>query len=135
MLFRSTSGSIQGELLGLFMGELNKVIESVNPDRVDVLYWDTEVAGHETYTSNDKRDIVHKTQVRGGGGTTPDCLPKYVEAHGLKPDAFIILTDGYFGIDERRWGPLKNKAVLWCVIGNSQVYIPSGCGQVVNVTE
>lgn len=131
VLMLDTSGSIQGELLGLFMGELNKVIESVNPDRVDVLYWDTAVAGHETYTGNDKRDIVHKTKARGGGGTDPDCLPPYVESKGLKPDAFIVLTDGYFRSNPAVWAPIKDKPILWCVIGSRHAEIP--CGQIVNV--
>ena len=127
-----TSGSIQGEMLSLFMGELNKVITSVNPDRIDVLYWDTEVAGHETYTGNDKRDLVHKTKPRGGGGTHPDCLPPYIAAKGLNPDAFIVLTDGYMSSDASKWAAIS-KPILWCIIGNKQFAVPKG--QVVNVND
>ena len=127
-----TSGSIQGEMLSLFMGELNKVIEQVNPDRIDVLYWDTEVAGHETYTGNDKRDLVHKTKPRGGGGTDPDCLPPYIAQHGLNPDAFIVLTDGYMSSRPDRWAAIS-KPILWCIIGNKQFKIPRG--QLVNVND
>ena len=127
-----TSGSIQGEMLSLFMGELNKVIEQVSPDRIDVLYWDTEVAGHETYTGNDKRDLVHKTKPRGGGGTDPDCLPPYIAQHGLNPDAFIVLTDGYMSSRPDRWAAIS-KPILWCIIGNKQFGIPRG--QLVNVND
>ena len=127
-----TSGSIQGEMLSLFMGELNKVIEQVSPDRIDVLYWDTEVAGHETYTGNDKRDLVHKTKPRGGGGTDPDCLPPYIAQHGLNPDAFIVLTDGYMSSRPDRWAAIS-KPILWCIIGNKQFKIPRG--QLVNVND
>lgn len=127
-----TSGSIQGEMLSLFMGELNKVISTVCPDRIDVLYWDTEVAGHETYTGNDKRDLVHKTKPRGGGGTDPDCLPPYIAQKALKPDAFIVLTDGYMSSDPAKWAAI-DKPVLWCIIGNKQFRVPKG--QVVNVND
>ena len=127
-----TSGSIQGQMLSLFMGELNKVIEQVNPDRIDVLYWDTEVAGHETYKGNDKRDLVHKTKPRGGGGTDPDCLPPYIAQHGLNPDAFIVLTDGYMSSRPDRWAAIS-KPILWCIIGNKQFKIPRG--QLVNVND
>ena len=127
-----TSGSIQGEMLSLFMGELNKVIEQVNPDRIDVLYWDTEVAGHETYKGNDKRDLVHKTKPRGGGGTDPDCLPPYIAQKGLNPDAFIVLTDGYMSSDASKWAAIS-KPILWCIIGNKQFGIPRG--QLVNVND
>ena len=127
-----TSGSIQGEMLSLFMGELNKVIEQVSPDRIDVLYWDTEVAGHETYKGSDKRDLVHKTKPRGGGGTDPDCLPPYIAQKALDPDAFIVLTDGYMSSDARKWAAIS-KPVLWCIIGNERFQVPKG--QVVNVKE
>ena len=127
-----TSGSIQGQMLSLFMGELNKVIEQVNPDRIDVLYWDTEVAGHETYKGNDKRDLVHKTKPRGGGGTDPDCLPPYIAQKGLNPDAFIVLTDGYMSSDASKWAAIS-KPILWCIIGNKQFGIPRG--QLVNVND
>lgn len=127
-----TSGSIQGEMLSLFMGELNKVISSVNPDQIDVLYWDTEVAGHETYKGGDKKDLVHRTKPRGGGGTDPDCLPPYIAQKGLNPDAFIVLTDGYMSSDSRKWAAIS-KPVLWCIIGNTNFQVPKG--QVVNVND
>ena len=126
------SGSIQGEMLNLFMGELNKVISTVNPDRIDVLYWDTEVAGHETYKGGDKKDLVHRTKPRGGGGTDPDCLPPFIAQKGLNPDAFIVLTDGYMSSDSRKWAAIS-KPVLWCIIGNERFAIPKG--QVVNVKD
>lgn len=127
-----TSGSIQGQLLEMFMGELNKVIESVNPDRIDILYWDTEVAGHETYKGGDKRELVHKTKPRGGGGTDPDCLPPYIAEKALNPDAFVVLTDGYMRSDPKVWAGI-NKPILWCIIGSHSFRVPKG--QVVNVAD
>jgi predicted metal-dependent peptidase len=41
-----TSGSVQGPLLTAFISELNKIIEDINPERLDVLYWDTSVENH-----------------------------------------------------------------------------------------
>ena len=111
MLFRS-----QGEMLGLFMGELNKVIESVNPDRIDVLYWDTEVAGHETYKGNGKRDLVHRTKPRGGGGTDPSCVSKYLRDENLKPEAIIVLTDGYVP----NWGDQWEAPIMWVISGGNK---------------
>lgn len=132
VIMMDTSGSIQGEMLSLFMGELNKVLTTVNPDRIDVLYWDTEVAGHETYTGNDKRDIIHKTQPKGGGGTQPDCLPPYIAQKALKPDAFIVLTDGYMSSDPAKWAAI-DKPILWCIIGDKSFSIPKG--QLVNIND
>ena len=127
-----TSGSIQGEMLSLFMGELNKVVTTTNPDRVDVLYWDTEVAGHETHKGAAKL-IVSKTKPKGGGGTDPDCVPAFMLDKKLeKADALVVLTDGYMSSDPRRWAGL-GLPILWCIIGSDSFKIPRG--QVVCVTK
>ena len=127
-----TSGSIQGEMLSMFMGELNKVVLSTNPERVDMLYWDTEVAGHETH-KGDAKLIVSKTKPKGGGGTNPDCIPEFMLSKSLgKADALVVLTDGYMSSDPRRWAGL-GLPILWCIIGSDSFKIPRG--QVVCVTK
>ena len=68
-----TSGSIQGQLLTDFLSEMNDCVSNIGADRVDVIYWDAEVAGHETYKGNTK-NIVHQTNPKGGGGTDPDVV-------------------------------------------------------------
>lgn len=124
-----TSGSIQGELLGAFMGELNKAVTTVNPDRVDIMYWDTEVAGHEVYKGSTK-DITTATKPKGGGGTDPDCVPVFMDDKKIAPDALIMLTDGYMNSNASRWSGV-GCPILWCVIGNDSLRVPKG--QVVRV--
>jgi predicted metal-dependent peptidase len=119
-----TSGSIQGELLGAFMGELDKAISTVNPDRVDIMYWDTNVARHEVYTGA-RKDVLATTRPAGGGGTAPDCVPKFMKDNKLKPDALIMLTDGYMNSDAGNWAGVECP-ILWCVIGNKNAAIPKG---------
>jgi predicted metal-dependent peptidase len=126
-----TSGSIQGPLLDAFMSEFNKLILDVLPDRVDVLYWDTKVDGHETYTV-DIKNIISRTSPRGGGGTDPDCVPKFMEEHKLKPDALVVLSDGYMHSNPPAWVRIS-APTLWCIIGN-QDYTPPR-GQIVNIKE
>jgi len=127
-----TSGSIQGEMLSLFMGELNKVVLSANPDRIDMLYWDTRVAGHETY-KGEVKSIVSKTTPKGGGGTDPDCIPEFMLSKSLgKADALVVLTDGYMTSDPSKWAGL-GLPILWCIIGSESFKIPRG--QVVCVTK
>lgn len=126
-----TSGSIQGPILTAFLSELNKIIKDVNPDRVDVMYWDTDVAGHETYTGT-KADIVSRTSPRGGGGTDPDCVPAFMKEKAIAPDALVILSDGYMHSDPAPWSAGKYP-VLWCIIGNDGWTPPRG--QLVNVKE
>ena len=126
-----TSGSIQGPILTAFLSELNKIIKDVNPDRVDVMYWDTDVAGHETYTGT-KADIVARTNPRGGGGTDPDCVPVFMKEKDIAPDALVILSDGYMSSEAGAWASGKYP-VLWCIIGNDGWTPPRG--QLVNVKE
>jgi predicted metal-dependent peptidase len=126
-----TSGSVHGPLLDAFMSELNKVILDTCPERVDILYWDTRVDRHETYT-NDLKGIVSRTTPSGGGGTNPDCVPKFMQDQKLKPDALVVLTDGYMHSNPGAWASLT-APTLWCVIGNSD-YIPPK-GQIVNIKE
>ncbi len=127
-----TSGSIQGEMLSLFMGELNKVVLSTNPDRIDVLYWDTRVAGHETH-KGEAKSIVSKTTPKGGGGTDPDCIPEFMLGKNLvKADALVVLTDGYMTSDPSKWAGL-GLPILWCIIGSTAFKIPRG--QIVCVTK
>lgn len=119
-----TSGSIQGELLTAFLSEMNAIVRDIGADRIDILYWDTEVAGHETYKGSNK-DIVHRTSPKGGGGTDPDCVVDFMHEHKLKPDALIMLTDGYMHSNKQKWAAIK-APTLWCVIGNTNCEVPNG---------
>lgn len=119
-----TSGSIQGQLLTEFLSEMNGIVRDTGADRVDVVYWDTSVAGHEIHKGANK-DIVHKTSPKGGGGTDPDCVVDFMAEHDLKPDALIMLTDGYMHTNKPKWAAIK-APTLWCVIGNENYEVPNG---------
>lgn len=43
-----TSGSIGGVMLSQFMGEIKSICDEVAPETVELLYWDSHVAGRET---------------------------------------------------------------------------------------
>ena len=43
-----TSGSIGSEELNQFLSEVKSICEEVNPEAIDLLYWDTNVAQRET---------------------------------------------------------------------------------------
>ena len=67
-----TSGSIGGPELAEFLSEVKSIAEDVNPEMVDLLYWDCEVAGHEKYEANNVSSIVTSTRPVGGGVAQPD---------------------------------------------------------------
>jgi len=109
-----TSGSIGGSELAEFLSEVKGIAEEVNPEMVDLLYWDCEVAGHETYSGSTASDIPNSTKPRGGGGTSPSCVSTYLKEKNIQPECVIVLTDGYVGGD---WGSEWTAPVMWCIVG------------------
>ena len=89
------SGSIGPDEIGQFLGEVRKICESVRPEGIDLLYWDTEVCQHEKYEQDQLDNLLASTKPKGGGGTDPECIPRYIADHKLKPECAVILTDGY----------------------------------------
>lgn len=111
-----TSGSIDNVFLGTFLGELASICEMVSPEQVDVLWWDAAVAGHETYKREELHMLVSATRPKGGGGTAPSCVTKYMKEKKMKPMCVIMATDGYVGSD---WGgDWMGIPVLWVVKSN-----------------
>ena len=89
------SGSIGAQEIGQFLGEVKKICETVKPEGIDLLYWDTDVCQHEKYEQDQLDNLLASTKPRGGGGTDPACIPRYIKDHKLKPECAVILTDGY----------------------------------------
>ena len=116
-----TSGSIGGPELTQFLTEVVAIAEHVNPDKVDLIYWDATVAGHEVYNNATLATLVNSTKPKGGGGTDPACVPKYLDKHGIKPECVIMLTDGYIG----SWGEW-DVPILWAICGGNKVIAPNG---------
>jgi len=110
-----TSGSIQGDILNRFISEVASIMENVNPEQVDLIYWDSEVAGHEVYGLNDATRMTSSTKPVGGGGTRPSCITKYMSKHKIDPVCAIVLTDGHVGND---WGGSWSCPVLWAIVNN-----------------
>lgn len=118
-----TSGSIGGKELNDFLSEVKSIAEDVMPERVDLLYWDCEVAAHETYEATNVADIVTSTKPAGGGGTSPSCVTQYLANNAIKPECAIMLTDGYVGND---WGTKWDCPVLWVIVNGNNTVAPVG---------
>jgi predicted metal-dependent peptidase len=121
-----TSGSIYGEVLNRFISEVASVMQNMNPEQVDLLYWDSNVAGHEVYGLNDADRMTASTKPKGGGGTTPSCITAYMRKHKIEPVCAIILTDGCVGND---WGGQWNCPTLWAITED----IKSPIGQTIKI--
>jgi predicted metal-dependent peptidase len=110
-----TSGSIGQRELTRFLTEIKGICDQVKPSKVRLLYWDTAVCGHEVYDETERDNIATSTKPQGGGGTDVECVPIYMNEHGIKPELVIVLTDGYLGGSWGQW----SVPVLWCIDGNS----------------
>ena len=65
------------------------------------------------YLEAEYANLPQATRPKGGGGTEPSCVPQYLNEHGIKPEAVVMLTDGYVG----SWGQWS-VPVLWCILNN-----------------
>jgi len=109
-----TSGSIDNRAVNRFLSEVVGIMNNVNPEIVDLLYWDGDVAGHEVYGVGDGDKLMTSTKPKGGGGTSPSCITKYLKDKNIVPECVVVLTDGYVGGD---WGGHWTSPVLWCIVG------------------
>jgi predicted metal-dependent peptidase len=117
-----TSGSVGGKELAEFLSEVQGIAKEVHPEKVDLIYWDGEVAGHEEYDGTSVDNIVQSTQPKGGGGTDPRCVMDYLKEKNIQPEAIIMLTDGYIG----DWGDEWQAPILWTICGGNNAYAPIG---------
>ena len=104
-----TSGSIGMQQIGEFLSEIRRICETVCPEGIDLLYWDTGVRAHEKYDEGNYDGLLQTTKPAGGGGTSPQCLVDYMRERKMKAECIIVLTDGY--VDD--WGTGWSAPVLW----------------------
>jgi len=104
-----TSGSVFGSSeMTRFVSEITTIIEQVKPSKVHVIYWDTAVAGHQTF--EDGQFAVQNLKPKGGGGTDGSVLFEFLRKKKIKPDAIVQFTDGYVG----DWGK-TDVPTLWAI--------------------
>lgn len=120
------SMSISQDVVAAFLAEVAEVCETVRPQCVHLLYWDTSVKGHEMYVGDEVLNLRSATKPVGGGGTTARCVPQYMQDKQLNPTCAIVLTDGYVGDDWGDWAC----PVLWAITSP----IVAGVGTTIRLT-
>jgi predicted metal-dependent peptidase len=124
-----TSGSIGDKELSEFLTEVVAICDDVSPSSIELLYWDTEVAGHETYNQGDYKALVQSTKPAGGGGTHVGCVNQYIKDKRIEPEAVIILTDGY--VEDDWGGSWGCTPTLWAVTSRQT----SPHGKTINIVD
>lgn len=123
-----TSGSIGNDEINRFLSEVKSICDDVHPEALDLIYWDFNVASHEVYDEATMGTLVESTKPRGGGGTDPTCMMRYMKEKQIKPECIVMLTDGYIG----NWGNEWEAPILWVITHDS---ITAPIGKSVNITE
>ncbi len=124
-----TSGSIGGPQLSAFLSEVGSIAETVHPEAIRLLYWDTQVCGDETYKGDEVANLTKSTKPKGGGGTTVECVPAYLQDKQIKAQCVIVLTDGYLGGSWGEW----HHPLMWVILDNKSA-VPS-VGKAVHIKQ
>jgi predicted metal-dependent peptidase len=90
-----TSASISQDDIAEFLSEVQSIADTMPPERMHLLYWDTRIAREETYAAGEYAALTTSTKPAGGGGTDPRCVQTYVQNMGTKPEFVLMLSDGY----------------------------------------
>lgn len=109
-----TSGScFGGDEMSRFVAEIKTIIEQIKPAKTHVIYWDTEITGHQIFDEGDF--AVQNLKPKGGGGTDGSVLFDYLRAKRITPQAIVQFSDGYVG----SWG-VTNCPTMWALTSNLQ---------------
>jgi predicted metal-dependent peptidase len=83
-----TSGSIGQLELSAFMSEIKSICDTVHPEAIRLLYWDTEVCQDEKYDVHQLDDLIKTTKPKGGSWGSWSCpvLWCILDNRSAKPD-------------------------------------------------
>lgn len=109
------SGSISKQELDHYSGHLSRIAEQCRPEKVHILYTDTDVVKHVEFECGEEVAL----EFYSGGGTDMPAGFTYCDEHGINPDVFVCLTDGYTD-----FGEAQNYPIVWCI--SSDIEAPHG---------
>jgi predicted metal-dependent peptidase len=117
-----TSGSIGSKELTEFATELVSICEVAQPEKVRVLWWDTQVHGEQVF-EGDYTDIASLLKPLGGGGTHVSSVAEYINKERLQAECVVVFTDGYVESDIT-WN--ITSPTLWMITQNKNLDVPMG---------
>ena len=119
--FVDTSGSVSDEAVSVAYHEVKNATEQIN--NVSGVLWFFDAVVYEPYYFDTLEDIL-AVKPKGGGGTSFKAVfDKLKEYEDDKPNAIVIITDGYdeFPKEESALGV----PVIWLIV-DSEVIVPWG---------
>ena len=106
VLVVDVSGSVTKREMQFYAGHFARIVETCNPERVHVIYVDTQVQKHVVFEQGEEVSLDYD----GCGGTHMPAAFDWATAEGLDPDVMVFLTDGYTA-----WGEAPGYPVVWCI--------------------
>ncbi|RLA73313.1 MAG: hypothetical protein DRG78_22755 [Epsilonproteobacteria bacterium] len=85
-----TSGSVDKELLSLFLAEINSIMQSHPNYEIDIITADAKVQSHRVFLPGESLDY----EVSGGGGTDFRVVFEYIDNYIDYPTLLLYFTDG-----------------------------------------
>ena len=89
IIYVDTSGSVSGDELSHFLGEMNAITEDQKPRSVTVITCDVKVRTVHRY---EQGEVIEKIEINGRGGTRVTPVFDYIEDKQLPCDNFVGLT-------------------------------------------
>jgi len=111
-----TSGSIDEELLSIFMAEVSSVMQSYPNYEIDLIMADAKVQSHKVFLPGEPLDY----EMIGGGGTDFAPVFKYIDQEISYPTLLLYFTDGMGNFPQQE----VSYDVLW--IMTEEVDVPFG---------
>lgn len=94
-IFIDASGSISDQQLAEFLGEIHNIATSFDSFKLNVSSFDTKVYNTREYTLENINGLSDYKKIKGGGGTSFECIFEYLKENNIEPKTLIIFTDGY----------------------------------------
>ena len=113
-----TSGSM-GSVYPVVFGEIAHICQTLLPESVRVIWWDSRVRSEQVFTPDNYEAIASLMKPQGGGGTTVSAVADYIQEKKYEPRALIYLTDGYIESEYRT----PALPILWGVVDNTR-FVP-----------
>ena len=112
------SGSMDGEDLDTIIAEIRYIWDTLQPLKMRLQTFDTEVHLNEMYTQGDTLDDL---ELMGGGGT--NVIPLLQSIEDEEPMLSLIFTDGYFSMPNL---DQINTDIIWVIKDNPDFDPPKG---------
>lgn len=90
-----TSGSVSGPMVSAFLSEVVGICQNVMPEVLHLIECDATIQSHKVFDQGSLDQLGAITELHGGGGTDMRVIFRHIAQQNIKPEAIIVLTDGY----------------------------------------